>query len=442
MSRQFQIPLIGAGVLLLAATASAQWTSIHRDGTNNAVVAIEATLTDVSAGPAQSSADEGLAGSVRPIVHDGVVYTVFMDDGGTPFDPSDDTVRLKAFSRGDLSLLWTSPDLDTGNTVAFESASAPTWHDGGDGAVLFYPSGSTLQALHADTGAIKWSTLFDDTNTSTTNAAHGLVNTSPVVGGGNVFVQTYYDSFSAPSELSQVVAVDADTGAVSWFEVTGGRGQAGPVYYGEGTGDPAVIVNVPGGLVALRADDGGTVWRHDGAVPGGPWSVSDEIWVEPVIADGSLFAMTYNFSGTGGNIVRVDPATGELLWKVDAPATLAGDIPFVYTGSPARLHTAGGPFGDASLVAYDPADGSEAFRTPLAVGTFRNYMAATNDRLYLAASGLRVFDLGGTQTSIHATGAIDAPVTLDSNGDLLLVAGGRLHVFSQASNVEGWMHFR
>lgn len=439
MSRITLSLLVAAG-LIPAAVTEAQWSSVHRDNSNNAVVDMAATVLDVTGGPTLSSADEGLVSSARPIIDDTRVYTVEMDDGGTPFDPSDDSLRIKAHDSATLDVVWTSADLDTGDSVSFGSTSAPTVVDLGTTNTLFYGSGQTLHALDTADGSPLWATTLDDTTTSPTNAAYGLINASPVFGDGRIYINTYYDSFGAPDDLSQVVALDAETGSVEWFQVTGGRGQAGPVYFDEGLATPIVIVNVPGGLMAFRADDGEVAWSHDDTgIPGGAWTVEDEFWTEPIIADGSLFAITYNFGGTNANLVRVDPSTGELVWINDASATLTSDSPLLHVGSPARLVAVGGPFGDASIVIFDPVTGSETNRLPLGFGVFRNYMAATNDRLYLAADGVRVYDLDGALQSSFTTGGISSSISLGSDGALHLVSGGQLHRFENTTSVADWL---
>lgn len=436
------VPLFLAAGVLSGAPALADWTSVHRDNSNNAVVPIPSVVTDVSGGPAASSAALDLATSARPVLADGRAYVVQMDDGGTPFDPSDDALRLVALSPVSLAVEWTSVDLDVGDSVSFGSTAAPTFVDFGTVSLLFYGSGSTVHAVDAASGNLEWTTTLDDSNTAPTDAAYALINSSAVYGDGKVFVSTYYDAFGAASDLSQVVALDAATGDVEWFVVTGGRGQAGPVYFDEGLAQPIVIVNTDAGLVALSTDDGSAVWSHDDAgLPGGPWTVDDDFWVEPIVADGSLFAATYNFGGTGGNLVRVNPATGELLWKNDLSATLVSDCPLIYVGSPARLYALGGPFGDASLSIYDPADGNELDRVELNVGVFRNYMAATEEHLYLAADGVRVLDLDGDEESLYSVGGINAPVSVASDGSVYLVAGGQLHRFEQTTSVRDWSMF-
>ncbi|MCC5875775.1 MAG: PQQ-binding-like beta-propeller repeat protein [Candidatus Sumerlaeia bacterium] len=439
MSRITLSFLLTAG-LLPAAVSEAQWSSVHRDNTNNGVVDMAATVLDVTGGPTVSSPDEGIASSARPIIDGTRVYTVFMDDGGTALDPSDDVLRIKAHDLTTLDVVWTSPDLDTGNSVSFGSASAQVIVDGGTTSTLVYGSGQTVHALDTADGSPLWATTLDDTTTSPTNAAYDLINASPVFGEGRIYINTYYDSFGAPDDLSQIVALDATTGSVDWFQVTGGRGQAGPLFFDEGVSDAIVIVNVPGGLRAFRADDGQVVWSHDDpALPGGAWTVEDEFWTEPIIADGSLFTITYNFGGTNANLVRVNPATGELDWINDASVTLTSDSPLIHVGSPARLYAVGGPFGDASLVLFDPATGSEIDRVPLGFGVFRNYMAATNDRLYLAANGVRVFDLDGALQSAYTTGGISSSISLGSDGTLHMVSGGQLHRFENTTSVSDWL---
>jgi hypothetical protein len=429
------VSILLASALTAPAMVAAQWPSVHRTPGNNAAVPTAAAVTNLSAGPGTTSAPALLSSAVRPIIAGGRVYGVAMDNAGTPFNPVDDVLNLRAFDETDFSPVWTSPNLSVGNSVSFGSASAPTYDGTTTPPRLYYGSGNAVQALNAETGALLWSTPLDGTNTSPTSA-YGIINASPTLGAGRVYIQTYYDSFGAPSQLSQTVALSA-TGTVEWFAVTGGRGTASPLFV-SATPDDLVIVNTIDGLAALNAATGASVWTNTGAVPGGPWTIADSIWVEPTLDGNFLYAATYNFGGTGGNIIKVNALTGQLIWKNDVATNITADMPPLLTGTPQRLYLVGGPFGDADLLILNPATGAQVDKLDLGYGFFRNYPAGTSDGFYLAASGLRLFNLAGATVDTFTSTSYSGPVSLDSLGRPVVVHNGALVRFEGATSVTDW----
>ena len=89
-----------------------------------------------------------------------------------------------------------------------------------------------------------------------------VVNASPTVADGKVFVSTYANSFASPPVVAQHFALDQADGSVIWSNADGGSGQGAPAY------DPSrdwiyQTVDNPNGddvLRAYQADTGTEVW--------------------------------------------------------------------------------------------------------------------------------------------------------------------------------------
>jgi outer membrane protein assembly factor BamB len=121
-------------------------------------------------------------------------------------------------------------------------------------------------------------------------------------------------------------------------------------------------------VVALDPKDGKPIWEHKYAVSGlpkgdtpvkggrcGPQSTS-------CVSGGRVFAIGYT-----GRVSALDAATGKVLWEKELTTDFGGEAPeFGFASSPVMLDKlllipAGGK--KTSLVAVDPADGSEKWRT-------------------------------------------------------------------------------
>ncbi len=293
-------------------------------------------------------------------------------------------------------------------------------------------SGTTMHRLDLNNeGAMDWSTAMDDTNTDP-DGDTGIVNSSPSMSEDFVYIKT--TDFTAGA--SQVVAFNKESGAVEWFQKPGGPGGFSPLYVDLGT-NAIVVTDAEDsegnrGLAAFDVS-GIEVWNH--ATVENPWDVGSGfagVWADVVFHDGKIYGFSYDFSADG-ILVTVDPATGEATLS----DSLGTDCPPVIMGD--NIYGVGGAFGDADFNAYQVSNGMEIFSSDLRGGgesIFRNYMAATNDLIYVATNSatpylLIVDPADGSIVSRSKTGAgYTGAVTLDDDGNVYVVSNdGSLNAF-------------
>ncbi len=412
-------------IATLAAPADSGWLSIHGDAGNNALQPMPSQVATLAGGPSWDSGPAGLFAGAGMALSGGTFYTIAMRDGGN-WDPSDDVLTIKAFNAIDGTPDWESPPLDAGNSVGFGSTAGPTI-DPASGA-LFYGSGRTLHRLSA-TGAIGWATTLTSATTQPA-ASLDLINSSPSLGEGRVFIATYSDFFGAYRD-KQLVACDAAGGAIAWSVRCGGTGRSRPIFL-DAPGGGLVLTEVfdgatSHGVAAYRAADGSLAWSHLSAPR--PWSLADPIEAPLVHAGGRVYGVGYT-SGGASRAFCIDPADGSLHWMVE---TIASDCPPLLAGG--KLFIYGGAFGAAELVALDPADGALLHTTAIGGYAFRNAMAATQEHLYLAQSDffgsapttdLVIVSLATGAVSARLTGTYTGPVMIDALGGIYVhyTAGG------------------
>ncbi len=113
-------------------------------------------------------------------------------------------------------------------------------------------------------------------------------------------------------------------------------------------------------VIAMRADDGSTIWEHRYDGPTRPDNVTqfgEGPNATPFLAGGRLFTLGY-----AGKLHALDAGSGEVLWVVDLIEELGGDVlEFGYSASPMvfddKLVVLVG--GDRqAVIALDPTDGS------------------------------------------------------------------------------------
>lgn len=430
-----------AGALALAALATsarADWPSIHRTAGNNAVVPISTSGTPLAQTARWSSVASDYYDVVRPILFDGKLIVVAANDGGTPYNEVDDSLKLRALDAASGAQLWESVALDVGVTVSYLSTSTPTIDT--TNRRIYFASGSSMQKLDVDTGAVVWSTALTAANTAA-GRAFKIVNSSPSLGAGLIFVQA-----SEFASTTQVVAFNP-AGAVVWSQPTTGWGAIAPVFADLGPGQQYVYIDTVSGGAGLQCRDaltGALVWDHMSVST--PWALTGNsfvgIWTEPLLDSGSLYAITYDTS-SNGKLARIDAATGN--------ATTAGNyiVPSIGTDTPpvllgGSLYAIGGTYGDADLVVYSAATGTATTTVDIGEAVYRNYMAASNDRLYFTqtAVGLKVRDLTGALVpSGPLATTMTGPVTLDEAGNVYLYNGGKVVSFGLSSAVSDWMQF-
>jgi len=183
----------------------------------------------------------------------------------------------------------------------------PQFHYDASG-IGFSPSGAP------STDAVKW--VSEDIVAGGGLSWGGFSDMGPVVAGGKIFTYCGAEGFS--STPYDVACLDEETGELLW-KIT----LPYPMIYGSwaplGYDDGMVFCTVNHYVVALDANDGSIVWECDLDSPdfeGHAWSVNSG----PTIADGKVFAGTYDdggISGAGGlaGYVAIDEYTGEKLWQ-------------------------------------------------------------------------------------------------------------------------------
>lgn len=179
-----------------------------------------------------------------------------------------------------------------------------------DGGTVFATTGyGELVALDADSGAVLWRQRL------------GAGITTPTVAGEVVYVV---------SRDSQAWAIEADTGRIRW-QIPAGEAPA----VLSGGAAPAVsdrLVIFPfgsGELVATLRQSGVRVWGTTvaGARRGVAYNNLNDITGDPVIVGGTLYA-----GNQAGRVVALDAASGERLWTATdgaySPVLPAGDSIF------------------------------------------------------------------------------------------------------------------
>ncbi len=400
--RTMKTPALPALVFaLFCGAAQAQWLGPHKDASHSALWNAPAVTTDVSGAPKWDTGNLDLFGSGPIAIFEDRIFAVAAE-GDDYLSPTPDRTWIRALRRDTGALLWDSADLDTGVSVDYGSLSGPVV----DAAAraIFFATGQTVYRLNADTGATSWSVTLDDAITSA-GASMDIVNASVALGAGRVFVNTY-NGFD-PSK-TQMVALDAATGAVAWFYGPLGTGSNNPLFIEAGAQQLVVTPDTrgtSGGLTALRAADGSVAWKSS-------WTTRNYFWGDLMADSGFLYGITYDYYPPFGNpnpeFVKVNAADGALVYKVVSP--VVSDCPPLLLGG--RLYVMGD---DGRVVAFRESDGAVEWAASIAYFSFRDYLAASADRLYATAGGtLKVLDpatgaiLSQSQTSTFAGGvAID-----------------------------------
>lgn len=390
-------------LMLLPAAVPADWYTNHRTGTNNALVPIADQAIDYSAPSWLTTAGHTITAG-RPIVVGNQLLVVGEATGA---------VRIKKFHAATGTFLGESPDLAA---PLFSSYSTPTVDV--NIAKVFFGSGNVVYCLDLDTLAIDWSTPLTNANTTPSGAGYQILNGSVALGGSRVFVSTYDSSFTAAQ--SQLVALNATTGAVEWFALPGGYGSYGPSYFFQPGFELVIVPGSTGGgstgtgyLRAYQASTGALEWSSN-TLTVDPWTLSRQIWTDVTILGTTGFAVTYDFSAASTQLVSFDPTNGRADWIVPA---LSSDCPPVLAGS--AVHVFGGSYSSPELAAYALIDGAELWKVSIPGSAFRNYMAATFDSIYLVSGGnvQRRSLVNGSLTGGTAGGGFaDSPLTIDGLG--------------------------
>ena len=301
-------------------------------------------------------------------------------------------------------------DLPAGSTTTWELDLA----DGGDtgstygpvlwGDLLFCVTGNNLHAVDLS-GTLRW----------TYSPGWGNNQDLPSVAEGLVVAHTLNDT---------VRAVDAASGELMWEAKSPIGRISHPIAF---DGRWVCVADDAGGLCCLDPRDGSTLWtfEHDTRIP------------TPAIANGRVFATSYQrIGGGGGAVMALDVDTGALLWTADVRS--AGNRPVAVDH---EVICAGGD----GLIGLDAGDGSVRWNaeiyvsmlSPPAVSDGDVFVRTGNHGVCCVARGT-----GERRWSMNLElDTQDFTFTPPSVCESLILCGlgdGRLHALDAATGEERW----
>ncbi|MFC3060451.1 outer membrane protein assembly factor BamB family protein [Paenirhodobacter populi] len=382
-------------ISLPAARANADWPQRAGNAEHSLVhPAIGAGTNLVWSAPIGAGDSRRYRLVAEPVVAGGRVFTI--DSHGL--------VTATSTSGGRLWQADATPPGDRGT----DASGAGLAYDGG---TLFVTSGfSQLVALDAATGAVRWRQNFD-----------AGIGGAPTVSDGIVYVSVRDGS---------AWAVRASDGKVLWL-INAAPARAGM----GGSAAPAVTSRyvifpfASGEMIATMKRQGMTMWesRVAGGRVGRGYTVINDLTGEPVVAGNTLYA-----GSSAGRLSAFDLDTGERKWTAEdgagSPVQVAGGSVFLISdrGQIVRLDAATG----AVIWSHDlPYYVRERLKKQSQIYVHYGPVLA-GGKLFVASSDglLRVFDpVSGNligQTEIPGGAATD-PV----------VAGGTLYVLSRDGNL-------
>ena len=159
----------------------------------------------------------------------------------------------------------------------------------GDTVVVPYSSGE-LVALNVADGQPRWAdAVVTGARYQALSGLRDLV-ASPIIAGGSVI---------ATGVGGRTISVGLASGNRQW------ETNVGSLHTPIVAGDVIFLVDLEGRLIALSRTSGAIQWARD--LPGGPGE-GEEKWAGPALASGTLF-----LASSEGNLLRVNPANGEVL---------------------------------------------------------------------------------------------------------------------------------
>jgi outer membrane protein assembly factor BamB len=284
-------------------------------------------------------------GYAAPLVAGGVVY-VGLPDG-----------NFYALDAAGGSVHWSY-------SIGTESCAAPALV----GKVVYVAAGcgqpgGAVIALDAATGRVLWRVAVAGGQLTTPAVADGIV----FLGAGGLSANEEANGFG-PFELStEVLALDAATGATRWRFETGGGINSAPA-----VADGTVYVGSESGLWALAAADGQPRWHFRTVT-------NDPVWAPPAVADGRVFVYV-----SDRYLYALNAKTGAEEWRFGTPDSQYSSLGPTVVGG---VLYAGSVLGD--IYVLDAASGTEHWD----INTGRAIVAAptvVNGVIYLAANGIVV----------------------------------------------------
>lgn len=222
-----------------------------------------------------------------PVVHNEIVYIGSLDK----------TLTALAIRSGNK--LW-QQRTDDG------FYSTPAIADG----IIYAASLETLYAFDAQTGTIRWHQRVEEPG--------GKFWSSPVVADGMVIIGVASSLSEHPKVVGQVLAFDAQTGALRWRARTSLDGSAGSGVWSspavdEQKGVIYVATSDPDdGVQALALHDGHLLWHWRSVAQ----DISDtDIGAGPTIYPDQQGQMRVVVGGKNGVISSLDAQTGQVLWQ-------------------------------------------------------------------------------------------------------------------------------
>jgi outer membrane protein assembly factor BamB len=275
------------------------------------------------------------------------------------------------------------------------------------GRVYVATSDGSVHTLDAGNGAPGWTTPLPGPSPVQVESA------SPTVAGGVVYVAT--------SRYTQLVALDAESGAVLW--ATHLSDASANVYSSPTVSIGKVYVSADDGyLYALDAQTGTIVWK----------TLLRTRYPTPAVAGGVLY-ITGNADSTSAanHLYAVNPDTGALLWEgvgaQDAapasPAVSGGHVYVASTDGKVYAFPAGGCGGSTCSPSWTSALGSPITASPAVAG----------GTVFVAGSdgALHALD-AGTGAQLWSAGT-DAPITASP-----AVANGVVYVATRAGTIDAF----
>ncbi len=316
--------------------------------------------------------------------------------------------KVACFDRLTGGWLWTGPDLD--GEYTFENWGWPSPVYDPNTGDLFIATGYTLYRLDPDNdGEVVWDEPLPG----------GVVNGTVLVTPSYVCGHTFRPFMATDS---YIYSYDLD-GGFNWQNDDGGAGSASPASDGTYIYD---LIEETLGDPQMRAYDpvsGATIWSSTLSLS---YSWSGGL----ALADGYLYAQTYNFSGDG-ELVKVDATNGAEEWVRPVPS---GDAtPTVGDGLAIGL----GDWSSAKVFAYT-TDGVEAWGGPTDVGGSSGWTVSAvraGRYVYVAtggewgSAGLTVLDaIDGSIVHANSVNVSGTPV-VDGEDVIVPGADGSVYCF-------------
>ncbi len=158
-------------------------------------------------------------------------------------------------------------------------------------------------------------------------------------------------------------------------------------------------------VVCYDADSGKEIWKTEMDARledpmGGPGPRAT-----PTLANGALYT-----TGSTGVFLRLNPITGEVVWKKDLMQVASSKLPmWGFTSSPLVIGpvviVCGGDSEEKGLLAFDTASGELRWSAPCSINSYsspqRNNLLGEDSVVMLSSSGLELLDPATGKTRLH-----------------------------------------